>query len=45
MRHVVRKSIKRGRCVALDQYYKSYTPDKVFNNVSKEMLMAMFVKS
>ena len=36
MRHFVRKSIKGGRCSALNQYYKSTVSDKMFNIISKE---------
>ena len=37
MRHFVRKSIKGGRCSALNQYYKSNISDKVFKIISKEL--------
>ena len=34
LRHVVRQSIKGGRCSALNQYYKSTISDEVFNDIS-----------
>ena len=37
MRHFVRKSIKRGRCSALNQYYRSTISDQVFNIMSQEL--------
>ena len=37
MRHFVRKSIKGGRCSALNQYYKSNRSKEVFNIISKEL--------
>ena len=37
MRLFVRQSIKRGRCSALTQYYKSNISDEVFNIFSKEI--------
>ena len=37
MRHFVRKSIKGGRCSALNQYYKSNISQEVFNIISKEL--------
>ena len=37
MRHFVRQSIKRGRCSALNQYYKSNISQEVFNILSKEL--------
>ena len=37
MRHFVRKSIKGGRCSALNQYYKSNISKEVFNIISKEL--------
>ena len=37
MRHFVRKSIKGGRCSALNQYYKSKISQEVFNFISKEI--------
>ena len=37
MRHFVRKSIKGGRCSALNQYYKSNISQGVFNIISKEL--------
>ena len=37
MRHFVRQSIKRGRCSALNQHYKSKISDEVFNIISKEL--------
>ena len=37
MRHFVRRSIKGGRCSALNQYYKSNISDEVFNIISKEL--------
>ena len=37
MRHFVRKSIKGGRCSALNQYYKSNFSQEVFNIISKEL--------
>ena len=37
MRHFVRQSIKRGRCSALNQYYKSNISQEVFNIISKEL--------
>ena len=37
MRHFVRQSIKRGRCSALNQFYKSTTSDEVFNIISIEI--------
>ena len=37
MRHFVRKSIKGGRCTALNQYYKSTVSDEVFNIMSQEL--------
>ena len=33
----VRKSIKRGRCNAFIQHYKSEISDEVFNNISKDL--------
>ena len=36
-RHFVRQSIKGGRCLALNQYYKSNNSDEVFNSISKEL--------
>ena len=37
MRHFVRKSIKGGRCSALNQCYKSNISQEVFNIISKEL--------
>ena len=37
MRHFVRQSIKRGRCSALNRYYKSTISDQVFNIMSQEL--------
>ena len=37
MRNFVRKSIKRGRCNAFNQHYKSEISDEVFNIISKEL--------
>ena len=37
MRHFVRKSIKGGRCSALNQHYKSNISQEVFNIISKEL--------
>ena len=37
IRHFVRQSIRRGRCSALNQYYKSKISDEVFNIISKEL--------
>ena len=37
MRHFVRQGIKRGRCSALNQYYKSSIADKKYNKISKEL--------
>ena len=37
MRHFVRKSIKGGRCSALNQYYRSNISGEVFNIISKEL--------
>ena len=37
MRHFIRQSIKKGRCSALNQFYKSNISGKVFNIVSKEL--------
>ena len=37
MRNFVRKSIKRGRCNAFNQRYKSEISDEVFNIISKEL--------
>ena len=37
MRHFVRKSIKGGRCSALNQYYRSNISKEVFNIISKEL--------
>ena len=37
MRHFVRKSIKGGRCSALNQYYKSNISKEVFNIISEEL--------
>ena len=37
MRHFVRKSIKGGLCLALNQYYKSNISKEVFNIISKEL--------
>ena len=37
MRHFVRKSIKGGRCSALNQYYRSNISQEVFNYISKEL--------
>ena len=37
MRHFVRKSIKRGRCSALNQNYKSNISQEVFKIISKEL--------
>ena len=37
MRDFVRKSIKGGRCSALNRYYKSSISDEVFNIISKEL--------
>ena len=37
MRNFVRKSIKGGRCIAFNQYYKFEISDEVFNNISKEL--------
>ena len=37
MRHFVRQSIKRGRCSALNQYYKSNISQEVFNVIAKEL--------
>ena len=37
LRHFVRESIKRGRCLALYLYYKSKFSDEVFKIISKEL--------
>ena len=37
MKHFVRKSIKGGRCSALNHYYKSNISLEVFNIISKEL--------
>ena len=37
MRSFVRQSIQGGRCIALNQYYKSTILDKVFNIIWKEL--------
>ena len=37
MRHFERQSIKRGRCSALNQDYKSNFSEEVFNIISKEI--------
>ena len=37
MRHFVRKSIKGGRCSALNQYYKSHISKEVFNIISETL--------
>ena len=37
MRHFVRQSIKRRRCSALNQHYKSNISQEVFNIISKEI--------
>ena len=37
MRNFVRKAIKRGRCNAFNQQYKSEMSDEVFNIISKEL--------
>ena len=37
MRHYVRQNIKRGRCSALNQNYKSAISDEVLSNISKEL--------
>ena len=37
MRHFVRKSVKGGRCSALNQNYKSNISQEVFNIISKEL--------
>ena len=37
MIHFVRQSIKGGRCLVLNQNYKSNISDEVFNNISKEL--------
>ena len=37
MRHFVRQSIREGRCLTLNEDYKSITSDEVHNNVSKEL--------
>ena len=37
MRDFVRKSMKGGRCSALNQYYKSNISQEVFNIISKEL--------
>ena len=37
MRHFVRQSIKGGRCSALNQFFKSFDSDEVFNIISKEL--------
>ena len=37
MGHFVRQSIKRGRCSALNQYFKSNISKEVFNIISKEL--------
>ena len=37
MRHFVRKSIKGGRCSALNQHYKSNISQEVFNIISKDL--------
>ena len=37
MRHFVRQSIKGGRCLALNQYYKSNISDEVFNIIPREL--------
>ena len=37
MRHLVRQSIKGGRCVALNQNYKSTISNEVFIFISKEL--------
>ena len=37
MRHIVRQSIKGGRCGNYNQYYKSTISNEVFNIISKEL--------
>ena len=37
IRYFVRKSIKRCRCVAVNQYHKSIVSDEVFNTISTEL--------
>ena len=37
IRHFGRRSIKSGRCSALNQYYKSNISQEVFNFISKEL--------
>ena len=37
MRHFVKQIIKRGRCSALNQHYKSNISQEVFNIISKEL--------
>ena len=37
MRYFIRQNIKRGRCSALHQFYKSVTSIEVFNNFSEEL--------
>ena len=37
MGHFVSRSIKGGRCSALNQFYKSIISDEVFNVISKEL--------
>ena len=39
MRNFVRKAIKRGRCNAFSQRYKSEISDEVFNINSKELIV------
>ena len=37
MRHFARKSIKIGKCAALNQDYESIFPDEVFISISAEL--------
>ena len=37
MRYWVRKSVKSGRCVASNQYYKSNSSDDVFDIIPTEL--------
>ena len=37
MRQLLRQSIKGGKCVALNQYYKFVISDEVFNIISTEI--------
>ena len=37
LRHLVKRSIKDGRCAALNQYYQSSISDEVFIIISKEL--------